>query len=129
MARRELDATAGGRRLKAGGWSQDAAPSSREAGPAIINPTRLAAIEAVIDQIITRRGDGEILTDEAIIAAHPDLMPELRAELDAWQQMHRARLAAERAGAIEQGMEVRGEGLGDAREPKRTREKKRRRSA
>ena len=43
--------------------------------------TRSQSIREIIDDLIVRRAAGEVVTDESVIEVHPDLMPELAAEL------------------------------------------------
>jgi len=52
----------------------------------------------VVADALERRGRGEFLPDDRIVAAHPDLMPQLGSELTVAGQIHRAVLTARRAG-------------------------------
>ena len=61
---------------------------------------RRELVEAVIADMLARRGRGETLTDAAVIEAHASLQPELEAELRAMQAMHRMFLSARKAGPI-----------------------------
>lgn len=50
-------------------------------GPHVPRNERIARIRAFIDDVVTRRAAGESLSDNSLIDAHPELMPELEAEL------------------------------------------------
>lgn len=54
------------------------------------------AIRSVIEEVLSRRGTGESVTDEEIIAAHPELMPALGAELQRLKVIHNAQREAQR---------------------------------
>ena len=49
----------------------------------LANAERQVRIRHVVDGCIDRRTAGDEVTDESLIAAHPDLMPELAKELAA----------------------------------------------
>ena len=51
---------------------------------------RRFSIRAVLDDCGRRRALGEPVTDEAIITAHPDLMPELGEALRKWRMIEKA---------------------------------------
>ena len=57
-------------------------------------------IDLVVDDVVRRRQAGEFVADEMVIKLHPELMPELADELRAAEEIHRAFLAAQKAGAI-----------------------------
>ena len=48
-------------------------------------------IESIIQNVLRRRADGERIDDEAIINAHPELMPRLGIELKKLQLIAGAR--------------------------------------
>ena len=58
-------------------------------------------LAAVIVQVVQQRSSGSSLSDADVIAANPGLMPELQAELAALRDVHRAFLAAQKAGPLQ----------------------------
>ncbi|HOW73327.1 MAG TPA: protein kinase [Phycisphaerae bacterium] len=62
--------------------------------------SRASRIQAVLDDCIQRRLAGESLSDEQIIATHPDLMPELGDELRKLGRIQEARRAANQASTV-----------------------------
>lgn len=52
---------------------------------------RLAQVRQVVDDCLVRRAAGESISDAALIARHPELMPELGVELERAQLIARAR--------------------------------------
>src|SRR4051812_38644529 len=67
---------------------------------AVVVDDRYAATIRVIAAPLAGRARGEPLTDARVIAAHPELMPELRDELDGLRIVQRAFAAGQRAGPI-----------------------------
>ncbi|HNO77059.1 MAG TPA: tetratricopeptide repeat protein [Phycisphaerae bacterium] len=59
--------------------------------PGTVSADRLALIHRLIDDCIERRITGESLSHEALIADHPELMPELAEELKHLDVIERAR--------------------------------------
>jgi len=59
-------------------------------------PNRLARISQIVSDVARRRVTGEVVSDESVVAAHPDLMPELGDRLRALRQVD---LAEQRAAA------------------------------
>ena len=47
-------------------------------------------IVKIISELIARRARGEQISNEQVIASHPELMPDLREELVAAEQIHKA---------------------------------------
>jgi len=68
-------------------------------------------IQRVLDDCVKRRGAGEDLPDEAVIAAHPDLMPELAERLRALRLIEEAARRADRLDAPAPGKADALEGL------------------
>src|SRR5947208_15716283 len=58
----------------------------------------VAGVRLVVDRVLERRARGEWVTDAQVIAEHPECMPVLAQELAAMHEIHRAYLAAMRAG-------------------------------
>ena len=56
---------------------------------------RQRAIETLLDDVLARRAQGELLPDREILAAHPSLRPELDAELMALRELERIRQESE----------------------------------
>lgn len=83
-----------------------AAPMSRTRKLPPATPADAAAemrrqlVNAAIADLLARRTRGEHINDSAVIEAHPELQPELGAELRAMQEMHRIFLSARKAGPI-----------------------------
>src|ERR1700722_11248289 len=61
---------------------------------------RARRIERLIDDVRTARAAGKDVDDQAIVAAHADLAPELEAELAKLRRVQAARVAAEAAETI-----------------------------
>ncbi len=59
-----------------------------------------SALAGVIAEIIHRRGAGEWISDESVIAAHPELMPELAEQLDALRRIEKAESEASRVTSL-----------------------------
>src|SRR5258708_404336 len=53
-----------------------------------------AQIRELIDDLLGRRADGEPISDDEILSAHPDLRPELDHELVKWEHIRQARAEA-----------------------------------
>ncbi|MCB9853668.1 MAG: serine/threonine protein kinase [Phycisphaerales bacterium] len=51
-------------------------------------------IRRIVEQCMTRRAAGEVLSDDEIMSSHADLLPELREELSLLSMMERARQSA-----------------------------------
>lgn len=62
---------------------------------------RLEAVDRALAGIIARRDSGEALSDEAVIEAHPDLMPELGDRLNALRHVEAAMHVAVNGGAAD----------------------------
>ena len=60
----------------------------------------------VVAEVIARRANGEDLPDSQVIAAHPQLMPELGEELKALREIRQAGVQARAAGAEDQPIEA-----------------------
>jgi len=70
--------------------------------------SRTVLLRQVVDDCLRRRSSGEWVTDENLIAAHPELMPELRQELRKLALVERARrqaVATPASSEISQGVE------------------------
>ena len=52
---------------------------------------RTGRVSAVVYEVLSRRFAGEVVGDDAILAAHPELMPELGSRLRAVRRIERAR--------------------------------------
>lgn len=61
---------------------------------------RAAQIRLIVTDVAERRRRGQPVRDSEVIAAHPELMPELRDELRVMEEIRRAHLAAESAGPL-----------------------------
>src|ERR1700722_17508332 len=66
---------------------------------------RRAAHELAL-KVLEARDRGEALADEQLIAAHPELRPELAEELESARQVRLAFLSAQMAGAIRKPIKV-----------------------
>lgn len=75
--------------------------SSPPAGDPESPSSRRKLISSLVAEVATRRSRGETLTDDSIIAAHPELAPDLEQELKALRSVHTAFLAARRAGPLQ----------------------------
>ena len=67
-------------------------------------PTRGEAIRVIIDDLIVRRAAGETISDESLIEAHPDLMPDLAAGL---RNLRLVECAEQDAKAVSEGLHIR----------------------
>lgn len=75
-----------------------------DGAPATVNEK--SGITRVIDEVLERRKKGEFVSDEGIIAEHPQLMPELADELRSLEGIRRAFLAAQKAGPIREPLKM-----------------------
>ncbi len=66
-------------------------PSSTPIAPVNTPNDRMKRVRVVLDDCIRRRANGELLTDQSLTAAHPDLLPELAEELRKLLLIERAR--------------------------------------
>ena len=66
--------------------------------------TRVRSVRDIIDDLIVRRAAGKVVTDESLIEAHPDLMPELA---DALRNLRIVELAEQDAQAADIGLHIR----------------------
>src|SRR5882672_10452920 len=55
-------------------------------------------IDILLEDVLVRRACGELVTDAQLMAAYPEYLPRLSDELAAIREVHRAYLAAQRAG-------------------------------
>ena len=70
-------------------------PVSQPTQPSGENASRSENIREVVNQCIAQRAAGETVTDESLIAAHPELMPELAEALKNLRLVQQAQLQAE----------------------------------
>jgi serine/threonine protein kinase len=61
---------------------------------------RSAAVDRLVDDVAARRSRGEHVPDDELIAAHPELLPELAEELEVLRELRLAELAAQKAGPL-----------------------------
>lgn len=62
--------------------------------PTPVDPDRAARIRAVVEDVLTRRSQGQAIHDDRILADHADLLPELGRELGLLSILQKARDAA-----------------------------------
>lgn len=68
------------------------------------NATNARAIRQLLDDLARRRERGEFVPDHEVVAAHPDLMPDLGEALATARTIRRARLEAETAGPVSRSL-------------------------
>ena len=61
---------------------------------------RLARVHQVVEDCLNRRDAGELVADDQVLAAHPDLLPELASELRGAAAVRRARRQAEQRDTV-----------------------------
>jgi WD40 repeat protein len=62
--------------------------------PLPVDPDRAARIRSVVESVLQKRDQGQLVSDESVLAAHADLLPELARELGLLSILQRARDAA-----------------------------------
>ena len=68
------------------------------------NAKRSESLREIINDLIVRRAAGEVVTDESVIEQHPDLMPELAAEL---RNLRIVECAEQDAQSVKSGLHIR----------------------